>query len=671
MENNKFSLSKKVTLLFFFFSFLLYNTSYSQCVTGDPIQDFCAIDNKTVADLVVTTGINVVWFDALTGGNQYPSSTRLINGNSYYALDIDPSCTDTTRFPVMVHIYGKVPTDVDVFVGKCASEEPTIAELSAIAPGTIAWYTAQTGGTILASSTVLVNGTTYWVQQTENGCTSSRLPTTVNLIDPPTPTVAAIQSFCSPPNPTVGDLQAVESSIVWYDSETSTIPLNSSTALINGEDYWAAQNTFPCESTIRIQTTVQIDTAPNAGTNGSYSECELNLVQTNLYSLLGVADIDGTWTGPSALSGGYLGTFEPGVNTEGTYTYTVSSPLGICPNETATVNVIILIVPPPTITNSSQAFCEIDNPTIADLNATGTGVLWYDTETSSTPLSTAEVLIDGEDYWATQTETSGCESATRLVVTATIITPLPPTTTEVNQAFCDIDNPTVANLTASGTGILWYDTQISTTPLNMTDALIDGEDYWASQTEVTGCESASRLVVTATIITPLPPTTSAINQTFCNIDNPTIADLSVIGVGILWYDTETSTTPLNDTDALIDGADYWASQTEVTGCESNTRLVVTATIITPLPPTTIETTQTFCEIDNPTVADLTATGTGILWYDTETSTTPLSTSEALIDTQDYWASQTEVSGCESATRLVVTASIFKPLPPTTNKSIFL
>ena len=669
MENNKFSLSKKVTLLFFFFSFLFYHTSYSQCATGDPVQNFCAIDNKTVADLVFTTGINVVWFDALTGGNQYPPATRLINGKTYYALDIDPSCTDTTRFPVMVNIYGKVPTDVDVFVGKCASEEPTIAELSATAPGIIEWYSAQTGGAILANSTPLANGTTYWVQQTENGCTSSRLPTTVNLIDPPTPTVAPIQSFCSPPNPTVADLQAVESNIVWYDSETSTIPLNTSTALIHGEDYWATQNTFPCESTIRIQTTVQIDTAPNAGTNGSYTECELNLVTTNLFDLLGGSpDMNGTWTGPSALSGGYLGTFEPGVNTEGTYTYTVSSALGICPNETATVSVLILIVPPPTITNSNQSFCEIDNPTVADLSATGTGVLWYDTETSSSPLSTTDILIDGKDYWATQTETSGCESATRIIVTATIIAPLPPTTTEANQAFCDIDNPTVANLTASGTSILWYDTQISTTPLATTDALIDGEDYWATQTETSGCESASRLVVTANIITPLPPTTSEVNQTFCNIDNPTIADLSVIGTGILWYDTQTSTIPLATTDALIDGEDYWASQTEVTGCESNTRLVVTATIITPLPPTTVETTQTFCEIDNPTVANLTATGTGILWYDTETSTTPLSLSEALIDTQDYWASQTEVSGCESATRLVVTVTITKPLPPTTSEA---
>ena len=157
MENNKFSLSKKVTLLFFFFSFLFYHTSYSQCTTGDPVQNFCAIDNKTVADLVFTTGINVVWFDALTGGNQYPPATRLIHGNSYYALDIDPSCTDPTRFAVMVNIYGKVPTDVDVFVGKCASEEPTIAELSATAPGIIEWYTAQTGGTILANSTPLAH----------------------------------------------------------------------------------------------------------------------------------------------------------------------------------------------------------------------------------------------------------------------------------------------------------------------------------------------------------------------------------------------------------------------------------------------------------------------------------------------------------------------------------
>ncbi len=677
-------------LLPFLFLCFFYQLSYSQCATGDAVQDFCAIDNPIISDIVVS-GISVVWFDASTGGTQHNTTDILVDGVTYYALDTDASCTDPIRLPVTINIYGEPPANTDVFVGKCAGDNATVGDLSAIGTN-IEWYDAQTGGSQFNLIDPLVDGTTYWVQQTENGCTSLRLPTLVTIVDPPPPTVVQDQSFCFPPNPTVADLQASEPSILWYATETSSTPLNTTDLLIDGEDYWATQNIFPCESTIRVVVIVTLDPAPDAGTDGSLSLCEIETTPQNLFDQLGgTPDTTGIWTGPSTLSGGYLGTFDPTINAEGNYIYTVSSTgtTGICPDVMATVSVTIIVIPPPTTTETTQTFCSIDfapaSPTIADLAATGAGTIqWYDTETDTTPLNSTDVLIDGEDYWATDTDiATGCESASRLVVTVSLIDPLPPTTTDTTQTFCLIDfdpnPPTVADLVATGTGtIQWYDTETDTTPLNSTDVLIDGEDYWATDTDTaTGCESPTRLVITVSLIDPLPPTTTDTTQTFCMVsflpDGPTVADLIATGTGtIQWYDTETDTTPLNNTDLLVDGEDYWASDTDIaSGCESSTRLVVTVSIIDPLPPTTTETTQTFCSIDfvpgNPTVADLVATGTGtIQWYDTETDTTPLNSTDVLIDGQDYWATDTDIaSGCESSTRLVVTVNIIDPLPPTT------
>jgi len=65
----------------------------------------------------------------------------------------------------------------------------------------------------------------------------------------------------------------------------------------------------------------------------------------NLYPLLtDTPAIAGTWAGPSALTAGYLGTFNPFVNTSGTYIYT-TSPYGnsaACPlgKDTVTLNVL-------------------------------------------------------------------------------------------------------------------------------------------------------------------------------------------------------------------------------------------------------------------------------------------------------------------------------------------
>ncbi|MDP3358621.1 MAG: hypothetical protein Q8S41_04660, partial [Lutibacter sp.] len=673
MKKKLLTLSKKITLFIIFIFSLTYNSTYSQCTnqppTGAASQVFCKINNSTIANLTATGG-TIVWYDEPSGGELYGTTEILVNGITYYADDISGGSCSTSRLAVTVSIYGDFPTNVDVAVTKCAIDKPTVGNLSATGEN-IAWYDAQIGGNFLPLSTLLVNGRTYWVQQTENGCTSARFPTMVSLLDPITPTTAPIQSFCYPPNPTIANLKSSGTSVLWYDSETSITPLKTTTPLVNGEDYWVAEVTFPCVSSIRAQTTVVLDAAPDAGESSSLQECEVSFVTTNLFDLLGGApNTTGIWTGPSALSNGYLGTFEPGINTVGTYTYTVSSILGICPSDSATISVTITIVPPPTTANSTQVFCEIEKATVADLSTNENNVVWYDTETSTTALSAAEPLVDGEDYWgALPDPASGCLSAVRLKITANITVIPPPTTANVTQVFCEIENAKVGNLSANGSNIQWYDTETSTTPLSPSEVLIDGEDYWASQTEPNStCESAVRLVVNVSIIKPLPPTTTQTNQVFCAIDSPKVENLNASGSGILWYATETSTTALNSSALLVSGSTYWATQTNATsGCESASRLAVSVVINTTPPPTTTNANQTFCEIENATIADLNASGAAKRWYATETSTTVLNTADLLVNGTTYWATQTaEATGCESVLRLAVNVTIIVTPPPTTS-----
>jgi len=66
-----------------------------------------------------------------------------------------------------------------------------------------------------------------------------------------------------------------------------------------------------------------------------------------------------------------------------------------------------------------------------------------------------------------------------------------------SQLFCASTNPTVANLSATGTAIKWYATSTGGSALATTTSLVNGTHYYASQTS--GCESSSRLDVTATV----------------------------------------------------------------------------------------------------------------------------------------------------------------------------
>jgi hypothetical protein len=186
-----------------------------------------------------------------------------------------------------------------------------------------------------------------------------------------------------------------------------------------------------------------------------------------------------------------------------------------------------------------------------------------------------------------------------------VINATPAPTGNATQTFCSAANPTVADLTATGSNIKWYDAASGGNLLAGTTALVNGNHYFASQT-TTGCESVTRLDVTVVVnTTPDAPTGNA-TQTFCSASNPTVADLTATGSGIKWYDASSGGNLLAGTIALVNGNHYFASQT-TTGCESVTRLDVTVVINTTPDAPTGNATQTFCSASNPTVADLTAT----------------------------------------------------------------
>lgn len=75
----------------------------------------------------------------------------------------------------------------------------TLANLT-VTGSNLQWYSSSTGGTPLPLSTVLVNGTTYYVSQTVNGCESSRIAITVtqNLSNED----FSVTGFAIYPNPT-------------------------------------------------------------------------------------------------------------------------------------------------------------------------------------------------------------------------------------------------------------------------------------------------------------------------------------------------------------------------------------------------------------------------------------------------------------------------------------
>ena len=281
----------------------------------------------------------------------------------------------------------------------------------------------------------------------------------------------------------------------------------------------------------------------------------------------------------------------------------------------------------------------------------GQTITWYDDPTAGNIVPAAGVTLSSVGvitYYAEATEdASGCISLTRTAVTLEIIEAPQAPFGDSEQTFCN--SATISAITLAATDVLWYASPTGTTPLNPNAFVVNGNVYYASQI-VEGCESIQRLAVQTYLDQPEPPQGSN-NQVFCN--NALVSDLVLEGSDILWYESQTSTTPLAIDASLVSNSSYFATQS-IDGCESQLRFEVTVDILTPQAPSG-ETLQSTCDLAS--IKDLEIEGTQIQWYSSSSSAIALDPQTQLTDGQTYYASQT-INGCESQNRLAVTVDLF-------------
>jgi len=112
-------------------------------------------------------------------------------------------------------------------------------------------------------------------------------------------------------------------------------------SIIVNETTWfriEGDNGVGCMTEDVVQITAQVP--PVAGTD-NFISFEPTDSPSDLFALLGGGvDVTGNWSGPSALTGGNLGTFDPTTNTGGIYTYTIPAS-GSCLGASAQVTVLV------------------------------------------------------------------------------------------------------------------------------------------------------------------------------------------------------------------------------------------------------------------------------------------------------------------------------------------
>lgn len=156
-----------------------------------------------------TQGGDVLWFDAPTGGiplhkgNAYTVSVNATT--TYYAMASINDCVSGNRIAVTATVTQSpvINTVTNDFI--CGTGSGTLS--ASASSGIINWYDTQIGGTLLQTGmSYTISGlnttTTYYVETSLNGCTSTRIPVTMEVY--PVPEFEVVETlviYCSDTNP--------------------------------------------------------------------------------------------------------------------------------------------------------------------------------------------------------------------------------------------------------------------------------------------------------------------------------------------------------------------------------------------------------------------------------------------------------------------------------------
>jgi gliding motility-associated-like protein len=378
-------------------------------------------------------------------------------GEFHRYCDFDPSTISQNSLNTIV---GGV-IDQDGFIqklGQCDSTTPSIINnqtfcslqnptISSLTPNSnnFNWYIDATSITVLANSTSLINGQTYYVSRQNGSCPESlRTPVTVTINLSPTAPISSNQTFCEKENTSLNDIIISGQNIKWYNSNTSLTELPLNTIIQNNTTYYASQTTNGCESTrTPVFITITSDTLPIITSPQTFC-----IQQNATINSIAITGQNIKWYDAST-NGNLLPNSTILVN--GT-TYYASQTINGCESNRVPVLVQIQNTPAPT-GNANQSFCSTANATVSDIITNGINTIWYNSATSTTPLANTTLLTNNTTFYATQT-INGCVSANRLAVTISLINTL--NATNYSTVICDNlnDNTEISNLNTYNSNLI-------------------------------------------------------------------------------------------------------------------------------------------------------------------------------------------------------------------------
>ena len=599
--------------------------------TGDQIVDFTDLP-YTTTDSTVLYGNN---FSGNPGGS-CPGSD-ILNGNDVvYQYTADPVNDDVLQ----IELSGISGANTGMFIytscgdvgGNCLDG----VENEGSSMVSIDDYYVSAGDVIFIVISSASGSTNYTLNINGFDCANA-----------PAPIVETSPYFVSPD--TLGDIDIEENvnstGITFYSDAAGTMVLPGNTPLVDGTTYYVAQTILGCESTLVAITPIEFDCAGLSVTGQDITICDPG-GEVSLTAQAGGTGSEIYWY--NAATGGDI------LNLGDTYDVDVTQTTSFWASEVfvkGEVPIPGLGIPTYDYGFGSSLFT---TPKGLEFTATESFTI-VDVEVFSTSTGgTMDVyLLDVN---------SGTTVISKNVTIPSGSTASPtPVKIPLNYVVPGAGTYRLLAQETSGNVIMMYEYDFSNGvgyPLSLGNSgeIVEGVsntftyDYyyyyfynWTIGNGELICESPrEEIVVTVNDQPTAAPSGDAV-QKFC--EGARVNDLVGTGSDIKWYADATAAFALSETDLLVDGETYYASQT-VDACESDTRLEVVVSVKDNGALPIGATNQAF--VVGETIADLVVQGDNLIWYEDRFKLKEITDlTQVLVDQETYYVSQSPNGFCES------------------------
>ncbi|MBA4853001.1 M36 family metallopeptidase [Emticicia sp. BO119] len=503
---------------------------------------------------LTATGCNsgtVNWYTVISGGSIISTGTSyttptLSTTTTYYVNCSVSSCA-AGRIPVTATITSS--TAPATSGGSSCGNASIILTATGCANGIINWYTAASGGSVIATGTsyttpTLSTTTTYYVGCTINACTSVRASVTATITQTPANPTPVNGGRCGPGSVTLTATGCANGTISWYTTVSggSAIATGTSFAtpgLSTTTTYYINCTVNSCPSNGRLPVTATISAGLAAPSGSGGARCGTGSVTLTAVGCAGTGG--GTLSWFTGVSGGVVvGTGEsyatPAISA--TTTYYVACVLGVCSSTRVSVVATVNPAPDSPIPNNVNR-CGNGTVTLTTTGCSNGDIYWYTASSGGFAIAvgtsyTTAGLTSSVTYYIS-CAVGNCASE-RIPITATV-NPIPGTPTTTSNSRCGAGTVILTASGCTGGTINWYTTNsggsaIATGTSFSTPSINSTTTYYASC--VLGPCPSNRIPAIASI-NPLPGVPVPTGASRCDVGTVTLTATGCSGGTINWY----------------------------------------------------------------------------------------------------------------------------------------